>query len=435
MIKNRNGLHAVYDVPLDFDKDLWSSTPLKHVARINPDSISGNEREDWEIKYVDISSVSDIGEIEDVETMKLVDAPSRAKRKVQDGDVIVSTVRTYLRAIAHIEDPPSNLIVSTGFAVLRPDDSVHHRYFWRVLQAQPFIEWIVANSKGVSYPAINPTRLGDLVIPVPPIGEQIRIAEFLDQRVNHINELIEKSEVLIQLLEEKLESITTRVATKGLDENTELVDSGIPTIGKIPSNWEVIPNRGVFSERDNRSENGDGELLTVSHKTGVTPRSEKDVNMFEAESLDGYKIANSGDLVINTMWAWMGAAGISPRKGLVSPSYHVYKLDGDMLSEYADIVYRTSPYVAEMGRFSKGVWKSRLRLYPDEFLRMKTILPPKAEQKEIVSRIESEQMDYNATIQKISEFASLLKEKRQALITEAVTGELDISHIEESGEQ
>ena len=146
-------------------------------------------------------------------------------------------------------------------------------------------------------------------------------------------------------------------------------DSGVEWLGEIPVHWELQKNKQIYREIDQRSTTGEEELLSVSHLTGVTPRSEKEVNMFMAETLEGYKICEPGDLVINTMWAWMGALGTSEYSGLVSPSYNVYRLreSNSHTYTYLDHQYRTPGYICEIGRYSKGVWSSRLRLYPDEF--------------------------------------------------------------------
>src|SRR5262245_50968551 len=102
-------------------------------------------------------------------------------------------------------------------------------------------------------------------------------------------------------------------------------DSGVEWLGRVPDHWEVLRNKAILHEVDDRSETGDEELLTVSHLTGVTRRSEKTVNMTMAETLVGYKICRRFDLAINTMWGWMGALGVSGCDGIVSPSYNVYR--------------------------------------------------------------------------------------------------------------
>src|ERR1017187_2886595 len=107
-------------------------------------------------------------------------------------------------------------------------------------------------------------------------------------------------------------------------------------------------------------------VLTVSHITGVTLRSEKDVNMFEAETTEGYKICKKGDLAINTLWAWMGAMGIAPCDGIVSPAYNVYTPGAEMDDGYVEALVRMPIFAQEITRYSTGVWSSRLRLYSNQ---------------------------------------------------------------------
>ncbi len=96
-------------------------------------------------------------------------------------------------------------------------------------------------------------------------------------------------------------------------------------VGSIPAHWPEKRAKYYFKEIDERSQTGDEEMLSVSHITGVTPRSQKNVTMFKAESNVGQKRCQPGDLVINTMWAWMSALGVSNHDGIVSPAYGVYR--------------------------------------------------------------------------------------------------------------
>ena len=180
-------------------------------------------------------------------------------------------------------------------------------------------------------------------------------------------------------------------------------------------------------EVNRRSPDGSGEMLSVSHITGVTPRSEKTVYMFEAESTVGYKMVRPGDLVINTMWAWMGAAGIARTVGIVSPAYGVYTIDKNvMLPEFFDILVRTPAYITEMTRFSRGVTSSRLRLYPDEFLALSSPVPPIELQSEIAERYRAESAVTRETCDRLVRQIELLEERQQTLITAAVIGKLDV---------
>lgn len=109
--------------------------------------------------------------------------------------------------------------------------------------------------------------------------------------------------------------------------------------------------------------------MSVSHITGVTPRSQKTVTMFLAESNVGYKVCRPNDVVINTLWAWMAALGVAKQTGIVSPAYGVYRplAAGCFMPRYADLLLRTPMYAAEYLRRSTGVNSSRLRLYPEQF--------------------------------------------------------------------
>ena len=205
-----------------------------------------------------------------------------------------------------------------------------------------------------------------------------------------------------------------------------MCDSGVEWIGQIPKHWGVEFAKWLFKQIDDRSITGQEELLTVSHITGVTPRSEKDVNMFMAESMEGYKVCQSGDLVINTLWAWMGAMGVSFKPGIVSPSYHVYRPMGKYHPVYLDYLVRIPIFAEEAIRYSKGVWISRLRLYPEEFFQILLPVPLFEEQEEIAKYLVEETQKLDNLGIATKKTIDLLQERRTSLITAAVTGQLKI---------
>jgi type I restriction enzyme S subunit len=158
----------------------------------------------------------------------------------------------------------------------------------------------------------------------------------------------------------------------------------------------------------------------------VTPRSEKDVNMFEADTTEGYKICLAGDLVINTLWAWMGAMGVSPINGIVSPAYNVYQPEPQLDPAFVDALVRIPVFAQEVTRYSKGVWSSRLRLYPEGFFKVFLAVPPIDEQRAIIAHIAAETDKMDALRTSTERTITLLKERRAALIAAAVTGRLDV---------
>lgn len=203
-----SGIEGVHAVPTH-----WRDQPLKYVATVNADKLADTTDPDYELAYVDIGNVSLIDGVTSTECYRFETAPSRARRRVQPGDTIISTVRTYLKAVARIDHPPDNLVVSTGFAVLHAGPELAPAYLYRLVQSDAFVERVVAHSVGVSYPAINASDLVRLPIPIPTLDEQRAIAAFLDRETARIDELIAKKQRLIELLAEKRTALISHAVT------------------------------------------------------------------------------------------------------------------------------------------------------------------------------------------------------------------------------
>lgn len=202
--------------------------------------------------------------------------------------------------------------------------------------------------------------------------------------------------------------------------------SALGALGAIPAHWSEVRAKYLFREIDQRSVSGDEELLSVSHITGVTPRSQKNVTMFMAESNVGHKRCHPDDLVINTMWAWMGALGVSRFSGIVSPSYGVYRPTTHRTrSGFIGQLLRTNLYIAEYVRRSTGINSSRLRLYPDGFLRIPILMPPVEEQDQITRFTNSVVRATSKLVRAKRRVIELLNEQKQAIIHRAVTRGLD----------
>jgi type I restriction enzyme S subunit len=282
-------------------------------------------------------------------------------------------------------------------------------------------------SQSAAQPGIAVDNIAGLELPVPPVEIQSKINSFLDGETAEIDNLIEAKQKLLGLLAEKRRTLVAEAVMRGLDRSIPQRASDVDWLGGIPAHWEIERSRWLFTERDERSETGDEEMLTVSHITGVTPRSEKEVNMFEAETTAGYKLCFTGDLVINTLWAWMGAMGTAPVDGIVSPAYNVYTPGPRLLPAYVDALVRIPVFAQEVTRYSKGVWSSRLRLYPEGFFETFWPVPPLDEQEQIVARITEERVKIDKLATATERSIGLLKERRSALIAAAVTGQIDVS--------
>lgn len=325
---------------------------------------------------------------------------------------------------------PIEGIVSPAYCVYRSDSSIEPRYLHYLFRTPLYTGVFKTESTGVvdSRLRLYPEVFFRLQSLIPPLSEQSAIVRYLDYMDRRIRRYIHAKQKLIKLLEEQKQAIIHRAVTRGLDPNVKLKPSGVEWLGDVPEGWEVKPAKRYYREIDERSLSGSEELLSVSHITGVTPRSEKNITMFMAESYIGYKLCRENDLVINTMWAWAGALGVSKQTGIVSSSYAVYRpiQENIFINQFIDLLLRTKPYVDEYIRCSTGIRSSRLRLYPEMFLRIPIICPPINEQQIILENVFNSTSNFEHAIQSALREISLLREYRTRLIADVVTGKIDV---------
>jgi len=196
----------------------------------------------------------------------------------------------------------------------------------------------------------------------------------------------------------------------------------LPWLEKMPDRWQIKRGKAVFRCIDVRSKDGAEELLTVSSKDGVVPRSSKKITMFMAESYVGYKLCWPGDLVINSLWAWMFGLGFSRYHGIVSSAYGVYRPQGQYLDywKYFDYLFRSKAYDWELRVRSQGIWTSRLQLTDERFLDMPVLIPPKEEVIGIVSFLSMLDIQIRRYIREKQKVINFLNEQNQAIIIKAV---------------
>jgi type I restriction enzyme, S subunit len=205
---------SIIDEILNPEQEGWSWLRLKNVATVNDETIGEETDDNFILQYIDIGNVNSNGQIESLQEMLFKNAPSRARRVVRKGDVIISTVRTYLKAITLISSEDKNLIASTGFAVLRAKPNVTSEFLNNVLHTSYFINSVTSNSYGVSYPAITATSLGRLKISIPVnLEEQKRIVEHIKTETRTLDIAISKAEREIELIKEYREAMIAEAVT------------------------------------------------------------------------------------------------------------------------------------------------------------------------------------------------------------------------------
>ena len=276
-------------------------------------------------------------------------------------------------------------------------------------------------------PSIVASEIVSCSFAFPPLWEQKKIASFLEAELAKIDIVQRNTRFAIDEYKRLRQSIIAEAVTKGIQRNRQMKPSGIDWIGKLPADWKVQRGKHLFVETNERSIDGHEELLTVSHITGVTPRSMKNVNMFMAESLVDYKVCHIGDLAANTMWMWQGAIGVSKYEGVISPSYNTYRQrNNSYYYGYLEYLLRIPNLVATYAAYSTGITASRLRLYPDQFFSIMFPVPPMSEQKEIADYLDKKCTEIDTLISKKTALLEELENYKKSIIFEYVTGKKEV---------
>ena len=409
----------------------WELKRAKYACDINLTSLAENTSKAFRFKYVDIGNVTLEEGITQTEEFEFKNAPSRARRIAKSGDTVISTVRTYLKAIDYIDEQKSEYVYSTGFAVLSPSKFIAPKFLAMAVRSDSFTEQVAAYSKGMSYPAINSTELSRLFLPIPPLAEQTRIADFLDRKTVQIDQVIAQKERLIELLNERRQVMINRAVTRGLNPIAPMKDSGSDRgdarwIGEIPVHWDMLRINWLFTEKD-ETNYPDLPLLIVSINSGVTVRDMDDENRQQlAEDFNVYKRALVGDISFNKMRMWQGAVGVVPQDGLVSPDYVVARPNDFINSTYYGFLFRTREYLAEFVKKSRGIVWDRNRLYWDDFKSIFAIVPPLEEQHQIVDFLNTKNEEITFASDKVKNQIQKPQELKSTLINSAVTGKIKV---------
>lgn len=396
----------------------WPTARLKHVANINSRSLAEDEPENLEFRYVDISTVGRGCTVVEPERMCFGDAPSRARRVVQPGDTIVSTVRTYLRAVWPVAEPTDDLVVSTGFAVLSPRSQLEPKFLGWWAQSDALIEEIVARSVGVSYPAITASEIGDIPIALPSVQEQREIADYLDAETARIDALIEKKLQMIGFLEERRSAITTSGVTNPTWPRVKLTLLARLGSGHTPSrdrpDWWENPTIPWITTGDVAHMRGDRIEFIERTKHSI---SELGIANSAAE------LHPAGTVVLSRT-ASVGFSAIMARRMATSQDFATWTCGPRLRPRFLLLCLRAMRSDL-LGRLAMG--STHKTIYMPDIEAIRIPLPTTDEQERIVAEAWERLKPIDAGVAAIDRQIDLLREHRQALIVAAVTGELDVA--------
>lgn len=348
----------------------------------------------------------------------------------EPGDVLFGTLRPYLRKYYQVDREGC---CGTDLMVLRPNSDVRSRFLYYFLHSEDFIQFTDANSHGVKMPRSSWQKISSAHFRLPPIKEQDAIVEYLDKETKEIDQLIEKKEKLVSLIEEKKKTVIKNAVIKGLDSEVEMDESGVDWLGEVPAHWDVPRIRFVarmesgHTPSKSEAEYWDGDIPWVSLADSGWMRehdyiSETDKTISEAGLANSSAHILPPETMVFTRDATVGLCAITTREMAVSQHIIGWICEDNLLPEY--LLNVTKAMDQELDRLTMGATISTVGM--EDIKKLKMPLPPIEEQEEIVEYLNKELEKFDESIAKIREGIERLKEYRTALITEAVTGQIDV---------
>ena len=319
--------------------------------------------------------------------------------------------------------------VSPDYSVFKPSANANLRFYEYVFRSPFQVSQFANASRGVGegFNRLYTPQFGAILTVLPPPDEQTRIVQYLDEKTAAIDELVRAKERQIELLRERKQALVSAAVTRGLDPATKLKDSGVPWIGKIPAHWEVTKIKHLFQEVDERNTMLDAPLLSFSRTRGIIPFSELSEKDPAAGDLSLYKIIRPGLLLENRLQAWSGMFAASNAFGCVSPDYSVFKPSTNANIRFYEFVFRSPFQVSQFANASRGVGEGFNRLYTPQFGAILTVLPPFPEQARIVAYLDERTAAIDELVRAEERQIELLQELRIRLVSDAVTGAVEVS--------
>lgn len=392
---------------------------IKDVARINRRSLPEETDPNFRFHYIDISAVDALGKITVPEKdISFAEAPSRARRLAPAGSVVVSTVRTYLRAIAAVPQTSQPLIFSTGFAVLEAGPQVDSRFLAYHCQSQQFVDNVVSRSTGVSYPAINPSCIGDLRLSLPTLENQRRIVEYLDSEVARIDKLSSRRRSQLKLITDHLAAQAahstgrlrlrepTRTYTP-LRRALNFVKTGSTPVNLRPFEAEDTGVKGLPWYTPAAL---DGWLrLSAAEKV--------------AKVEPGVPIFPAGSILVTGIGESLGKIGYLDHMASGNQQLTALAARNDVNARFiAWQLWSAESEIREWAQYS------RIRIINNDSLKSFPIyLPSRDEQDSTAAALDRRLSLVHMLRNSVHSFDRLTAERRQALITAAVTGQFDVT--------
>jgi len=381
---------------------------------VNPEQLGGDTPPRFTFRYLDISSVTE-GSIDwsTVTEHQFQTAPSRARRVVRKGDILLCTVRPGLQSHAHADwSESARTICSTGFAVIRCGGQVDSRYLGKLIFHDVIAGQLRALEVGSSYPAVNEVDVRSLQLWLPPISDQRRIADILDAA----DAAIRQTAVVVAKLRQVKAGLHHDLLTRGLDGRGRLRNSA-----HDPNHYRETSLGDLTPLRRERGRPG-LPVVAVTMRDGLQPRDPTERRVETRLGPEQHLLARRGDIAYNMMRMWQGACGLAAEDCILSPAY-VVLAPKDAVPGFVYRLFKLPETIQQFHRLSRGLTDDRLRLYHRDFARIVVRVPKSlAEQHTIVDRLDA----HDERIRTEEASLAKLKLQKRGLMNDLLTGRVRV---------
>ena len=340
---------------------------------------------------------------------------------VRKGDFVIS-LRSFQGGIeyAHYQG-----IISAAYTILALNMGINADYMKYLLKSYDFIQLLQTCVTGIREGQnINYALLRKNYIALPSLAEQRAIVSFLDTELGKIDTYMDKEQQLIERLKELKQSLIARAVTHGINPNVKMKPSGINWIGEIPEHWKTRKIKNIFRERSVKGYTNE-PVLCATQKYGVIPQ-----NMYENrvvvvnKGLEGLKLVRKGDFVIS-LRSFQGGIEYAHYQGIISAAYTVLNLSSAVNAQFMTYLLKSFDFIQLLKTCVTGIREGQNINYG--MLKKNSIaLPPASEQRAIVDYLQDKTSKIDKLITEKTRELEYMKELRQRIISDAVTGKIDV---------
>ena len=420
-----SGVEWLGDIPAG-----WTTQKLKFVARVQPSNVDKKSKKDE--KEVQLCNYTDVYYNEEITAdlpfMKATASDVQIKKfTLKSGDTIItkdSEDPNDIAVPAYVPQDLEGVVCGYHLALLRPENGTYGGYLKRVMDSQYARSFFATRANGITRYGLGTYAISNFILPLPPLEEQKQIATFLDKETTNIDTLIDKQEQLITLLQEKRQAIISHAVTRGLNPNVKRKDSGIEWLGEVPAHWEVRRLKFCVQLTDQKIDANREKPLPYVGLENIQSWTGKllpiDPNVVPTSVANRF---GKGMTLFGKLRPYLAKACNPDFEGLCSTELLVFKSTGFdrrlllylLLTDGFIKVVDSSTYGAKMPRAN---W---------DFIGNCIVpVPPLKEQKQITAFLDKEKAKIDTLIKKCETAIELLKERRTALISAAVTGKIDV---------